>query len=92
MNNAFLYICTLTALFITVSGITAAQHPSQLAFHILFFPVTFYLLIAAASQLSNPHKAIAAPLTTHITTAMSLVFILLIIIVAKVISILMTPV
>ncbi len=92
MNKAFLYICTLIALFITLSGLASIRNTSELVSHILFLPVTFYLLIAAASQMTQPSKPIAAQLSTHTMTVFSILFLLFVVIIAKVVSILMMPV
>lgn len=92
MNKAFLYLCTLIAIFITLSGFTSARHASQLIFHILFLPITFYLFLATVLQIRNPRKTIAAPLTAYTLTVVGICFLLLVIIAAKMLSIFMMPV
>jgi 4-hydroxybenzoate polyprenyltransferase len=92
MNKAFLYLCTLIALFITISGLVLVRHASELIFHLLFAPVTVYLLIATASQIINPRKTVSVSLTANNMAVVGIFFLMFVIIAAKLVSILKVPV
>lgn len=92
MNKAFLYVCTLIALFISISGVASVRSALGLVFPILFFPVTGYLLYATISQIRNPRKTAAVSLTAHPVAMVVIFFLLFVVIFAKMISIFMMPV
>ena len=90
MNKAFIYLCTVIALFVSLSGMTSIRRPSDAFVHLLFLPVTIYLCSTSLSYILHPKRTNATPSFNNHTTILSgIMILLLIVIIAKVISILL---
>lgn len=49
MSKAFLFICTILAIFISVSGLVTSPSPV----HFVFLPVPLYLIATSVAQLRS---------------------------------------
>lgn len=49
MSKAFLFFCTILAIFISVSGFVASPSP----IHFIFLPVPLYLIATSVTQLRS---------------------------------------
>jgi len=61
MNKIFTYICTLLAVFITISGLLSLKSLAELPFQLIFLPITIYLIIASFNH-SADHSSSKTPI------------------------------
>ena len=87
MNKVFIYLCTVIALFVSVSGMASIRRVSDILVHLLFLPVTLYLCTTSLRSIFHPKRTQTPFLTSHTTILSGLLILLVIVIIAKIISI-----
>lgn len=61
MSKAFLFFCTVLAIFISVSGFVTSPSP----IHFIFLPVPLYLIASSVSQLRSSRAQPEVSLTSR---------------------------
>jgi hypothetical protein len=73
-STLLLYYCTIISLFLSVSGIVAAQSSDSLIFQAIFLPVTVYFLISIFRNLKSHTLDVNLSGRTTVLTIFILIF------------------